>query len=1414
MANKKSELPFGWIVKQSKSYPDRIYYFNVNTGASTWEFPDLLQHYVSGKVESTSPPVLTATSLTAVSPEKSVQLPTELSQTRQQPCTNTVRKPVGSHTRGNLADSYNRKSSAELEPQFSPQPLSDNGSENMEKSFSDRLIAGSRKQNLPENFPKGHVNSRRSMPENISKAQIDCRQNLPKNISNAYKDRRQSLPENFSKAHFKSSTINDKLSDPAKSQNHSFGKERTAQKVLSGVYQRKVGSVEPEKFSAQKVLSGVYQRKLESVQPEKFTSHNVLSGVYQRKLESVEPKNFTKLDHKRGSNLKGMRRDSVHPYERKASQTGGNLPSKLHSSSDLKPDLAKDKDRKCKNKERSSKLSPIKYPKGSAEALKKTLSDIKSCVRSLEDSSKKVTKGTGDEINVGKLINDTCNEANSRSANDLRTKLKRRGVDNQGKSKCDAKSDNNIVSGSKSESKKSKVIPSSNGKDNDSKYRKLDVDRQTPGDKRRVVRSIQSQSTDNRSVSVQNKKIANFQTTQKALKSSPEFDLTVNTSTPLKSSCEIKHADEISDVGSDFDPNNNTEFKLFIGDKEKLLSIQSWINNLQEGAGSESPSVDSYSQVNQGLVNESVDSGYVSITNRPPSPSRRGWPGELKKSAVTLREVVAMEIDECFVSKETHGGDVTGGAGGDVVGGAGNDLAAGAGGDVVAGGGEEEYMDIDEVLVEVRQQVSLCGNQNVGSFVSLSDTDNATPLKRTYQTITVVVDTNILISNLELLDTLKDYQLPGSSVRPCLFIPWIVLRELDALKETVKPGKLNLSLATQKKARTGISFLKTLFSCKHPRVKGQTPKQAEEASHNFKSKCNDDVILQACLQCQKLGTCVVLLTNDNNLINKSLVSSVPAFNAKDIMSGLQVTANNISSISEQHTQVQCQTQASGPCQTPASGLCQNPARVQCQNPARVQCQTPASGLCRTPASVQYQTPSSGPCQTLAISVQKDSSVCKGKNVRQEVMPSSKLQQTCLADRILSEEKTSTIDTLVDDMYCKMKTVLHEALGKILEEEMQKAYDDIWKDIVYKKPPWGLKDVLECWKKHWIAVFGLVFPRHLSENIHQLLDHISSPKGVTVNVIFDICKESSEILEEASTRNVYGPRILEIKKTVLALKGLCYSIAQGEISAASVSSLEEYLQSQVGQSVLGGGLNQASVTVTSDNNTVTRNMSQCTSNTVISAINTLPYISSHQGRFSGGSENQTLLHSNSFQTVSSQNLPSASSMNPAVSQQCSDQTVINAGNQTSGAECSSSPESIAGERLSQIWKFIYKYCDEVYRTVSGNVGLDVLKNIEPVLKVLVSTSLELRKYYAGLLELPVPDLKNREEEFTALSHICNSFFTKLNVQEDVPIGLVTPLQLLIVYSKPEHRETLGNFLTQLDEMLKMMYQCLHKLCPDD
>ena len=39
----KPQLPHGWTVRVSRSYPDRVYYFNTLTGATSWELPGLVE---------------------------------------------------------------------------------------------------------------------------------------------------------------------------------------------------------------------------------------------------------------------------------------------------------------------------------------------------------------------------------------------------------------------------------------------------------------------------------------------------------------------------------------------------------------------------------------------------------------------------------------------------------------------------------------------------------------------------------------------------------------------------------------------------------------------------------------------------------------------------------------------------------------------------------------------------------------------------------------------------------------------------------------------------------------------------------------------------------------------------------------------------------------------------------------------------------------------------------------------------------------------------------------------------------------------------------------------------------------------------------------------------------------------------
>ncbi len=51
--------------------------------------------------------------------------------------------------------------------------------------------------------------------------------------------------------------------------------------------------------------------------------------------------------------------------------------------------------------------------------------------------------------------------------------------------------------------------------------------------------------------------------------------------------------------------------------------------------------------------------------------------------------------------------------------------------------------------------------------------------------------------------------------------------------------------------------------------------------------------------------------------------------------------------------------------------------------------------------------------------------------------------------------------------------------------MKHVYEDIWLHIVVVKPPWKFPDILRCIEKHWIAVFGYVYPRDMREKLEHL-----------------------------------------------------------------------------------------------------------------------------------------------------------------------------------------------------------------------------------------------------------------------------------------------------------------------------------------
>ncbi|NXW48640.1 SWT1 protein, partial [Nyctiprogne leucopyga] len=148
--------------------------------------------------------------------------------------------------------------------------------------------------------------------------------------------------------------------------------------------------------------------------------------------------------------------------------------------------------------------------------------------------------------------------------------------------------------------------------------------------------------------------------------------------------------------------------------------------------------------------------------------------------------------------------------------------------------------------------------------------------------ILVVIDTNIMISHLEFVRSLKSEDIPGVG-RLALIIPWVVLQELDNLKK----GKMLHHV--RDKAIPAVQFIYMCLKNQDSKLWGQSMQLASQKIYGLSDENNDDRVLQCCLQYQNLfpQAVVILCTDDKNLCNKAIVSEVKAFCKADLVTALQ-----------------------------------------------------------------------------------------------------------------------------------------------------------------------------------------------------------------------------------------------------------------------------------------------------------------------------------------------------------------------------------------------------------------------------------------------------------------------------------------------------------------------------------------------
>ncbi|ELT93403.1 hypothetical protein CAPTEDRAFT_215582 [Capitella teleta] len=164
------------------------------------------------------------------------------------------------------------------------------------------------------------------------------------------------------------------------------------------------------------------------------------------------------------------------------------------------------------------------------------------------------------------------------------------------------------------------------------------------------------------------------------------------------------------------------------------------------------------------------------------------------------------------------------------------------------------------------------------------------------QAIYIIVDTNVFIHDLEIIKFIAKQD--NALFDPVMVIPWVVMQELDALKNGNKEKTLSPFVVIK-----ATKYLNQLLEAQHPRVKGQTPREAKAMQKDalIPIKCNDDEILQCCLQCQESyqNAEVCLLTFDVHLRSKAVIAGIKVYK-EDIMNYLSMAPSAAAQLT--HTQ--------------------------------------------------------------------------------------------------------------------------------------------------------------------------------------------------------------------------------------------------------------------------------------------------------------------------------------------------------------------------------------------------------------------------------------------------------------------------------------------------------------------------------
>eukprot|EP00069_Balaena_mysticetus_P004058 bmy_04389T0 len=133
----------------------------------------------------------------------------------------------------------------------------------------------------------------------------------------------------------------------------------------------------------------------------------------------------------------------------------------------------------------------------------------------------------------------------------------------------------------------------------------------------------------------------------------------------------------------------------------------------------------------------------------------------------------------------------------------------------------------------------------------------------------------------------------------------------------------------------------------------------------------------------------------------------------------------------------------------------------------------------------------------------------------------KAEATPLEKSCEEESTNSGLCILLESIVSDLKKSLGTALSSILETEMKIAFGNLWMEVLYLKPPWTLIHLLQCFRKHWLAVFGLVMEKNLLLTVESLYENLSKANNaVDFTTVKFLLQDSESLLHAFSTRSNY------------------------------------------------------------------------------------------------------------------------------------------------------------------------------------------------------------------------------------------------------------------------------------------------------